>query len=128
MNMDSIRRTSNNGDGNDQEVVRVTEELLALLPEDVRTELNNGTINVHDPAFIHGLVDHLQRTPHATNVNIARTLREVQKKLRAIALAEDPNARVTEKVRRTDARVGRNDKCPCGSGRKYKQCCLRKQK
>lgn len=22
--------------------------------------------------------------------------------------------------------VGRNEKCPCGSGRKYKQCCLRK--
>jgi uncharacterized protein YecA (UPF0149 family) len=20
--------------------------------------------------------------------------------------------------------VGRNDKCPCGSGKKYKQCCL----
>ena len=24
-------------------------------------------------------------------------------------------------------RVGRNDPCPCGSGRKYKQCCARKQ-
>jgi len=24
------------------------------------------------------------------------------------------------------ARVGRNDPCPCGSGRKYKNCCLRK--
>ncbi len=24
-------------------------------------------------------------------------------------------------------RVGRNDPCPCGSGRKYKQCCLPKQ-
>ncbi len=24
--------------------------------------------------------------------------------------------------------VGRNDPCPCGSGRKYKQCCLRKRK
>ncbi len=23
-------------------------------------------------------------------------------------------------------KVGRNDKCPCGSGKKYKQCCLRK--
>jgi len=23
-------------------------------------------------------------------------------------------------------RVGRNDPCPCGSGRKYKQCCLEK--
>lgn len=25
-------------------------------------------------------------------------------------------------------KVGRNDPCPCGSGRKYKQCCLNKQK
>ena len=24
-------------------------------------------------------------------------------------------------------KVGRNDPCPCGSGRKYKQCCARKQ-
>lgn len=23
-----------------------------------------------------------------------------------------------------DAKVGRNDKCPCGSGKKYKNCCL----
>lgn len=23
------------------------------------------------------------------------------------------------------ARIGRNDECPCGSGRKYKKCCLR---
>ncbi len=27
-----------------------------------------------------------------------------------------------ETFRRTDAKVGRNDPCPCGSGRKYKQC------
>jgi SEC-C motif-containing protein len=26
---------------------------------------------------------------------------------------------------RRAAKVGRNDPCPCGSGRKYKQCCLR---
>lgn len=26
----------------------------------------------------------------------------------------------------TDPQVGRNEKCPCGSGRKYKQCCLGK--
>ena len=25
---------------------------------------------------------------------------------------------------RTEAKCGRNDPCPCGSGRKYKQCCL----
>ena len=26
---------------------------------------------------------------------------------------------------RKDAKVGRNDLCPCGSGKKYKQCCGR---
>ena len=25
-----------------------------------------------------------------------------------------------------DMKIGRNDKCPCGSGRKYKNCCLKK--
>ncbi|MDQ6955234.1 MAG: SEC-C metal-binding domain-containing protein [Mariprofundaceae bacterium] len=26
------------------------------------------------------------------------------------------------------SKVGRNDPCPCGSGRKYKQCCLKKER
>lgn len=29
-------------------------------------------------------------------------------------------------VRRVEAKIGRNDPCPCGSGRKYKFCCLTK--
>ncbi len=29
-----------------------------------------------------------------------------------------------EPVRRTEPRVGRNDPCPCGSGKKFKKCCL----
>jgi uncharacterized protein len=32
-------------------------------------------------------------------------------------------ARETKTVRREAAKVGRNEPCPCGSGRKYKQCC-----
>ena len=27
---------------------------------------------------------------------------------------------------KSQAKVGRNDPCPCGSGKKYKQCCLAK--
>ena len=27
---------------------------------------------------------------------------------------------------RTFAKIGRNDKCPCGSSIKYKKCCLSK--
>ncbi|QMU55677.1 MAG: preprotein translocase subunit SecA [Candidatus Mycalebacterium zealandia] len=38
--------------------------------------------------------------------------------------AEAPPARqVSAPVRRTEEKVGRNDPCPCGSGKKYKKCC-----
>ena len=29
-------------------------------------------------------------------------------------------------IRNRGLRVGRNDPCPCGSGKKYKVCCMRK--
>jgi len=29
----------------------------------------------------------------------------------------------TKKVQKKSTKVGRNDLCPCGSGKKYKQCC-----
>ena len=34
------------------------------------------------------------------------------------------HATAIEPVRRSEPRVGRNDPCPCGSGKKYKKCCL----
>jgi len=34
-----------------------------------------------------------------------------------------PRAAMTGK-----SKVGRNDPCPCGSGLKYKQCCLKKRR
>ena len=35
--------------------------------------------------------------------------------------AADPEAKV-ETVKRDKPKVGRNDPCPCGSGKKYKKC------
>jgi len=32
-----------------------------------------------------------------------------------------------EPLRNTGKKVGRNDPCPCGSGKKFKACCMRKQ-
>lgn len=37
-----------------------------------------------------------------------------------------PAAMRVETVRRTEPKVGRNEPCPCGSGRKYKNCCGRR--
>ena len=31
--------------------------------------------------------------------------------------------RSTQTIRRDSPKIGRNDPCPCGSGKKYKQCC-----
>ena len=36
------------------------------------------------------------------------------------ALPADPASKT---VRRTQKKVGRNELCPCGSGKKYKDCC-----
>ncbi|MCS6860530.1 MAG: SEC-C metal-binding domain-containing protein [Abditibacteriales bacterium] len=33
----------------------------------------------------------------------------------------------TSTPERSEPKVGRNDPCPCGSGKKYKNCCMRKQ-
>ena len=49
-------------------------------------------------------------------------------------VASGPNATVVpprekkqETVRRSGAKIGRNDPCPCGSGKKYKNCCMNKE-
>ncbi len=34
-----------------------------------------------------------------------------------------PTKAKPQKTSETEARVGRNDPCPCGSGKKYKKCC-----
>ena len=43
-----------------------------------------------------------------------------------IARAETPHGKGVT-VRREGKKVGRNDPCPCGSGKKYKRCCLPKE-
>ena len=34
----------------------------------------------------------------------------------------NPDSGVQEPIRRTEKKIGRNDPCPCGSGKKYKHC------
>jgi preprotein translocase subunit SecA len=36
-----------------------------------------------------------------------------------------PGLGLPEPYRRTEPKVGRNEPCPCGSGKKYKKCCGR---
>ena len=38
-----------------------------------------------------------------------------------------PAPRPTVPLQRTEKKVGRNDPCPCGSGKKFKKCCMNKR-
>ena len=43
------------------------------------------------------------------------------------AISSSQGERRVEPIRNRGHRVGRNEPCPCGSGKKYKACCMRKQ-
>ena len=43
------------------------------------------------------------------------------------AIAGSSGKTVAQPIRNRQQRVGRNDPCPCGSGKKFKHCCIRKQ-
>jgi preprotein translocase subunit SecA len=45
----------------------------------------------------------------------------------AIAASQHPSEKKQEPVRNVGRKVGRNDPCPCGSGKKFKACCMRKE-
>lgn len=49
----------------------------------------------------------------------------MQEALRMMKAYEAEQAAATP-IRRLEPKVGRNEPCPCGSGKKYKQCCMRK--
>jgi hypothetical protein len=112
------------------EVRRVIQELLDVLPKDILDELNCGSIDLKDASFLDGLADHVSRLAMASPRVGQKLLPKIikLKKLINRSLREsDPDVQVSATVTRTSQRVGRNDTCPCGSGRKYKQCCIRKK-
>jgi preprotein translocase subunit SecA len=45
----------------------------------------------------------------------------------AIAASQQSGERKHEPLRNVGKKVGRNDPCPCGSGKKFKACCMRKE-
>ena len=66
----------------------------------------------------------------STWVNASAHKQEASSELQNAAQQEqsgggDPDAKL-EPIRIREQRVGRNDPCTCNSGKKYKNCCMRK--
>jgi hypothetical protein len=62
----------------------------------------------------------------SANPDLYKVLRARHSRLRAIyAHCRQRNLKASETAMRTGS-VGRNDPCPCGSGKKFKKCCMAK--
>src|SRR5262249_58558322 len=61
--------------------------------------------------------------------NIGATIHESAPRMQAQQGQDQSNAggeaKVTEPIRNRGQKIGRNDPCPCGSGKKYKNCHMR---
>ncbi len=67
------------------------------------------------------------RRSHRTSTNVdeieQQFLRKKKRELEQAQMAGAGDASQVQQVVRGAAKVGRNDACPCGSGKKYKKCC-----
>ncbi|MFA6583752.1 MAG: SEC-C metal-binding domain-containing protein [Elusimicrobiaceae bacterium] len=92
------------------------ESELAKLPAPIRSQLDNPEIKKK--------IVTLAKKMSEAGVNL-KSMKQVKAWIK-----DNPDAvndgGAPEKVatfRREEPRVGRNDACPCGSGKKYKKCC-----
>jgi len=64
--------------------------------------------------------------PQIGGDSINRMKSQRRQEARAMKMASRDGDSKPKTVRRAQPKVGRNEPCPCGSGKKYKQCCGRK--
>jgi preprotein translocase subunit SecA len=69
------------------------------------------------------VVNTLFRVKLAREDEVTRMEEEQRRQRNALARFAGPEVAASAPVRRDAAAVGRNDPCPCGSGKKYKKCC-----
>jgi preprotein translocase subunit SecA len=69
------------------------------------------------------VLNKLFRVQLARQDEVARMEEEQRRQRLALARQSGPVAQTAEPVKRDADKVGRNDPCPCGSGKKYKKCC-----
>jgi hypothetical protein len=74
----------------------------------------------HDPAYEPALEDLAWHAADRGDADRALNLLR-----RAGAEQDDPQVELLEAMRPVRNAAGRNERCPCGSGRKYKDCCQR---
>jgi preprotein translocase subunit SecA len=91
------------------------ENLILGINEDVTSYLAKGTIMFADGSSLSEAKEQ--------KVNMGQTNKSQEEIMRRrAAMAAGRENRRPETFKREEKKVGRNEPCPCGSGKKYKQC------
>ncbi|MCO5108512.1 MAG: preprotein translocase subunit SecA [Burkholderiaceae bacterium] len=115
-----------------QEYKREAFELFSLMQERVRNDVTRilMTVRIQSADEVEQAEEAVQ--PHYSNVNYthadfdqaAAAAETADPESIALAVQHNPQAEEggQQPIRRFGQKIGRNDPCPCGSGKKYKQC------
>ncbi|HLS54802.1 MAG TPA: SEC-C metal-binding domain-containing protein, partial [Zeimonas sp.] len=115
-----------------QEYKREAFEIFSLMQERVRADVTRilMTVRIQSADEVEQVEEAVQ--PHYSNVNYmhadfaeaASAAESADPEAIALAVQHAPQAEEAgqQPVRRFGQKIGRNDPCPCGSGKKYKQC------
>ncbi len=99
------------------EAYNLFEQLVFEINEQVTSYLSRGTLIMSDGRTLE------QAREQRTDMSNVKTNRSAEERAqRAAAEGVSRRRAKPETVRRAEKKVGRNDPCPCGSGKKYKHC------
>jgi preprotein translocase subunit SecA len=105
------------------EAFKIFDDLMV----NVKTEICHNVFR--SASSMKAFEDFLRNVPQTTRHEPSPSAFEQQKKSAdphqsdVVSQAADDVTKEKPKPKRTGPKVGRNDPCPCGSGKKYKQCC-----
>jgi preprotein translocase subunit SecA len=101
-------------------------ELMANIKNEVLNNLFRSTSNLQAfEQFLANLPQHLLASGSEPQAQPARKTPQSPQKTASSEPAEQEELHIELPARREAPKVGRNDPCPCGSGKKYKSCCGR---
>ena len=99
------------------EAYNLFEELIYKINREVSGWILGGKIMIEQPRDV--------REARVERTDLSKTQTSRSQEEQAMRKAAESAGREAQKVEtfvRTEKKVGRNDPCPCGSGKKYKQC------
>jgi len=96
------------------EAYNLFEELINKVNKEVCTYLFHGKLLIQQ--------DVKEAKVQKTDLSKVKTSREEEARRAAAVGVSQSERSKPETIRKTEIKIGRNDPCPCGSGKKYKNC------